>query len=336
MRGTCRNDPDRTDPGQYPLEVLAGHGILAATMGLLDLPVHAFDDDGRRRPGSWPEPASPPGLDLLLAHTPVTFVSAAQWRWEEGRVVPNRRLPTTNLALYMQGRGTAWIAGQALKAGPGVLIITPRGWAQRVAHDPGHPYQALSVHAQMPVFGGSDDLFAVLGAPCRLVMHPEADAPVTAAMAAMARLDACRPPGWADAARSHLVLLLHHLLDRHGRSFRPPRDLPTGPDAARLAPALAVIDDLLPAGPVRLPDLARAVGLGPVATRRLFLRLTGLPPNRYIQRRRIDRACRLLRAGGSLADIAAAVGCADATVLHRLFRRWTGTTPEAWRRRGAE
>lgn len=305
-------------------------------MAVERLPDRAFDATGRRRPGSWPTAAPPPGLDRLLAHTPLTFVSAAHWRWPEGRAIPNRRLPTTNLALYLRGRGREWVAGEAMRLGPRVLVITPRGWVQRVEHDPGRPFEALAVHAQMPAFGGGEDLFAVLGLPRRLVMDPAADAPVAAAMAAMASLDACRPPGWAEAARAHLTLLVHHLIARHGHRCRPPADLPSSHDAARIAPALALIDEALPGGAVPLGDLARAIGLGPVAARRLFHRVTGLSPNRYLQRCRVERACRLLREGQSLAEVASGTGCADPTVLHRLFRRWTGTTPEAWRRRGAE
>jgi AraC-like DNA-binding protein len=298
-----------------------------------DLPERQWDADGRRCATSWPSAPTLPGLDLVLAHTPIDFVSSAEWRWSEGHAVPNRRLPTTNLALYLAGAGTARIAGERHRIGPGSLVITPRGWPQQVAHDRGQPFHARSVHAQLPVFGGEDDLFAVLGAPVHVQVDVDgADRVVGHAFAEMARLDACRPPGWTSAVHAHLVLLIHHLISTHMAACRPPADLPAGAAALRLAPALRRIDDHLADGPIALADLAAAVGLGAVATRNLFLRLTGLPPNRYVQRQRVDRACRLLRTTAlPVAEIAAQVGCSDAPVLHRLFRRWTGTTPERWR-----
>lgn len=298
----------------------------------MDLPERYFDGDGRRLPGSWPPVPSWPGLEGILARTPITFVSAAQWRWREGHGVPNRRLPTTNLALYLAGEGTAWIGGAACPIATHTLIITPRGVPQRVRHAPGKPFRALSVHAQLPMFGGQADLFAVLGSPPRLELDPRRDAVLFQAMAEMARLDACRPAGWAALAQAHLVLLVHHLLSGFQSAFQPRGALPMAADAMRLEPVLQWIEQSLGDGALAVDDLARILGIGPVATRRLFHRCVGMSPNRFIQRCRIDRACRLLRvSSASIGEIARAVGCADGPVFHRLFRRWTGTTPERWR-----
>ncbi len=75
------------------------------------------------------------------------------------------------------------------------------------------------------------------------------------------------------------------------------------------------------------PTAVRGLGLWT-----LFHRATGLSPNRYLQSRRIALACRMLRQTDlSLTDIAMAIGVANARVLHRLFRSWTGTTPLCWR-----
>ena len=297
---------------------------------ITDLPKESFAANGQRRPESWPRPLQPTGLAHVLQHTPLRFVSAAQWRWREGTFIANRILPTTNLAYYLAGRGTVWVAGEAQRVEPGVLLITPRGWPQRVAHDPGHPFQALALHAQMPVFGGELDLPAALGLPLRLELEPKADAVVPIAMEELARLDACRPASWHSSAAAWLTVLVHHLVAR----FAPPSGpaLPASHDVARLAPVLAHIDEQLSGGPIPLADLARLLGLSPVACRRVFQRVTGRSPNRYIQARRVERAGGLLRQGQPIAQVAAAVGCADANVLHRLFRRWTGLTPEAWRR----
>ena len=46
-----------------------------------------------------------------------------------------------------------------------------------------------------------------------------------------------------------------------------------------------------------------------------------------------ERAVELLRRPGSaIAEVAFVLGFSDPTAFHRAFRRWTGVTPQAWRR----
>lgn len=45
------------------------------------------------------------------------------------------------------------------------------------------------------------------------------------------------------------------------------------------------------------------------------------------------KACALLEAGASIAEVTHLLGYAEPAAFHRAFRRWTGTTPEAYRAR---
>ncbi|TVR41551.1 MAG: AraC family transcriptional regulator [Planctomycetota bacterium] len=296
---------------------------------ICDVPNRSFAAAGQRLGESWPSWPKLPGLETVLAHTPLSVVSAAQWRWREGHHIPTRSLPTSNFALYLAGSGTVWLEGQPNPIRSGTLLITPRGWSQRVVHDPGHPYQALSLHAQMSVFGGERDLIDTLGLPRRIDLRTGQDEVLLLAMRSLAQLSAQRPPLWRSAADAWLTSMVMHLLQHYGDAAHN-QHLPTDRDIARLAPALAHIDACLVDGSIAVCELAAIVGLSEIATRRLFLRLTGLSPNRYIQSRRIARACQLLRDGQSMTAVAAAVGCSDASVFHRLFRRHTGITPGRW------
>lgn len=298
---------------------------------LCDVQERHHGPGGRRLPGTWGTPEMPPLAAALLERSPLRFVSAAQWWWRDGARIRSRCLPTTNLAYYFAGSGWVTLAGERLRVEPGIAILTPRGWPQAVVHDRGCPYRALSVHTQWPAFGGGgSDLAEVLGLPRRLVCDPRSDAVLVEAMTEMARLDADRPPGWLTLAQAWMTVLAHHLV-----ASRSPRTA-VGKNAMvamELAPALDYIEEALPGGVITVADLGRRLGLGPVATRQRFHRGTGLAPNRYIQRRRVDRACLLLRQDArSVAQVAAAVGCPDVSAFHRLFRRWTGTTPDGWRR----
>jgi AraC-like DNA-binding protein len=93
--------------------------------------------------------------------------------------------------------------------------------------------------------------------------------------------------------------------------------------------ARASIDDD-PTGLHSLGQLAEYAGISRFQALRGFARLTGLTPHSYVVQRRLDLARSLIRAGGALADVAAASGFADQSHLHRCFTRRYGLTPGAY------
>ncbi len=87
-------------------------------------------------------------------------------------------------------------------------------------------------------------------------------------------------------------------------------------------------------GPIRQKELAAAVQLSPGYFSRAFKQSFGMPPHAYVMRCRIERAkAALLTTATPLCEIALDCGLADQAHLSRLFRRLTGETPCAWRRR---
>lgn len=86
------------------------------------------------------------------------------------------------------------------------------------------------------------------------------------------------------------------------------------------------------AQPLTLGELAAETGLSPAYFCSLFASLTGLPPMRHLERRRIRRAQELLRHGTlPLVRIAGAVGYPDPYHFSRVFRRVTGSSPSRYR-----
>lgn len=79
--------------------------------------------------------------------------------------------------------------------------------------------------------------------------------------------------------------------------------------------------------PLTLDALAAVVGRSRFHFARLFKASTGETPHRHVVRRRVERARELLRAGGDIADVAAAVGFASQSHLHAHVRRAFGCTP---------
>jgi AraC family transcriptional regulator len=82
----------------------------------------------------------------------------------------------------------------------------------------------------------------------------------------------------------------------------------------------------------RTDELARVVGLSPSYFSRAFHRRFGLPVQRYVQKQRVAMAQGMLMTPAPLTDIALNCGLGDQSQLCRLFRRWVGQSPGAWRR----
>ena len=89
--------------------------------------------------------------------------------------------------------------------------------------------------------------------------------------------------------------------------------------------------------PIRNKDLAAVARLSEFHFNVAFRKSVGHSPHEYIIRRRIERAQGLmLSTEKTLSEIAAECGLADQSHFTRLFRRFVGESPAAWRRARAD
>jgi AraC-like DNA-binding protein len=123
---------------------------------------------------------------------------------------------------------------------------------------------------------------------------------------------------------------LRALIERSA-AVRPLRSPPSPRDDRALRLAYDYLRDRLEQN-VGLDELAVAAGIGKFRLIRLFRERTGLPPHAFQVAHRIRKARRLLEAGETIADVAAATGFADQSHLHRHFQRSLGLTPGEYRR----
>jgi AraC family transcriptional regulator len=85
-------------------------------------------------------------------------------------------------------------------------------------------------------------------------------------------------------------------------------------------------------GNISVQDLAATCGLSTSRFAHAFRSSTGMPPHRWLMRRRIERAKSMLgNRNEPLANIALACGFADQAHFNRAFRNATGATPRRWR-----
>jgi AraC-like DNA-binding protein len=124
--------------------------------------------------------------------------------------------------------------------------------------------------------------------------------------------------------RELLIGTFGRLFQRHGggggRIEPAPRDRAVLQNAVELMRARH-------AEKLRLEEVAVAVGLTTFQLIGLFKRSIGLTPHAHLTQIRLNAACRYLRRGVPIAQVAAAVGFYDQSALTNHFRRCYGITP---------
>jgi transcriptional regulator GlxA family with amidase domain len=89
------------------------------------------------------------------------------------------------------------------------------------------------------------------------------------------------------------------------------------------------------AEPLDVPTLARIAHVSEAHFIRTFRATFGETPNRYLQRRRVERAMFLLRSThSSVTEVCFAVGFGSLGTFSRTFREIVGEPPSVYRRRG--
>lgn len=86
------------------------------------------------------------------------------------------------------------------------------------------------------------------------------------------------------------------------------------------------------AGNVRLEDMAAAARMSVFHFSRTFRKATGTGPHRYLVQARVETVRTLLLAGDqSLAAIADETGFSDQSHMSKVFKKFTGISPKAYR-----
>jgi AraC-like DNA-binding protein len=130
----------------------------------------------------------------------------------------------------------------------------------------------------------------------------------------------------ALAFEEHLVESCVRLMGRHSSVPVTPR---------RAAKDVSAVRDLLADDPCQahsLSAMAAMSGLSKFQFLRRFKRDFGLPPHRWLQCQRAERARGLIRRGRSLPHAALDTGFADQSHMTRIFQRVYGYTPGHWQR----
>ncbi|WP_248449329.1 helix-turn-helix domain-containing protein [Sinorhizobium meliloti] len=140
---------------------------------------------------------------------------------------------------------------------------------------------------------------------------------------------------WEDASDrlaldSACQLVIYQMIKRHG--FQPPTPTLQGGLATAVRRRIVDYVEAHLDQPLVLDQLAGEAKLSTFHFARMFRVSFGMPPHRYVDQRRIHRACHLLRdPATTLSAIALSCGYSSQSHFNRAFKAKTGVTPGEWR-----
>jgi AraC family transcriptional regulator len=140
-------------------------------------------------------------------------------------------------------------------------------------------------------------------------------------------------PGGRIYLESGFEFIAHHLIHRYSNLARPPPQIFGGLSSRRLRLVLDYIDDTLDQSP-KLRELAALAGVSVRHFERAFRQSTGLAPHAYIMERRLRMARELLidQPNLPIERIRLRLGFSSSSHFSSAFRRWTGLTPQNFRK----
>jgi AraC-like DNA-binding protein len=238
--------------------------------------------------------AGDPGEEVFLRPTMI-FTSAGRWQ-----------------VASAAGRGVA---------SPAAVVLGNPGQAYRCRHDHGFTDRNLVLE------------FRQDGRPFPSWLTPVDD--TVHRLLRQLRRALARPAVDQLAAESAAVQLRAHATEPRPAPARERPEAFPDPDAA--GPIAAVrehIERHLSDPGLSLATLAGVAGWSPDHLIRAFRAATGQSPHRWLLQRRLDEACRLLDLGEhSVTDICWLAGFGSLSHFVTTFRRETGVSPGAYRRR---
>lgn len=282
----------------------------------------------------FPESASISQLDFneLLNAITIEAVSATEWRWRPDWKVGPRVIHDSMWFYFEEGSGVYHYGedDRKVRFAPGSLILIAPDVKHTIEQDKNAESHVVAVHFHARVYGAID-MLSMLGFPA--VVHGCKDSLFAHASHRLAREFALKSPGWHVAMNADLLSVLFSLIRSQSPYFQPLLPLTAVAEMPRFLPVFRHIERNLHRPEYSVLEMASEAHLSEVQFRKIFLRITGSSPLRFVQRRRIERACSLLlTTTDSISQISEVSGFSEPGFFHRVFKQATGITPRAYRK----
>ena len=275
---------------------------------------------------------SPAQLDSWLSAVKVRAVSALEWEWSRHWTIEARTLGDSMYFWFEKGSGRAWFGepSNVVRFQKGDMLLIPQGVEHAIEGTAAEEPHVFAVHFYANLYGGID-LLKMIGFP--LVMPARQSSPYKRVSERLVREYAVKAPGWASVMSSEINSLLIHMIRTEASIFRPLASIGFESELPRLLPVLDWIDRHLSSSEITVGDMAERIYLSETHFRRLFHKVLGTSPVQFVRKRRIERACVLLRSTDSpIKQIAYECGFAEEAFFSRVFHRLVGNSPAAYRK----
>jgi AraC-like DNA-binding protein len=266
-------------------------------------------------------------FDRLLPHLNIEAVSAAWFECSKRWSLKPRRINDSYWTRIISGRGRLRLGDENAEysVGPGNFILFPQYSLHSLQPEPGTEMAMINVHFHARLYGILDmTAYCNLGGiyrDCELFDFNSREA---------AREYTLKPAGWRNSLAARIELVLIDLARKRGAL---PETAGKTSQMLRLQPLLNLIDSRLDKPDFGVTEIASEIGVSEVYLRVLFRRRLGVSPVKYLRRRRIGRACSLLKETAlPIRLIAAECGFREVQFFHRVFRDITGVTPGNYRK----
>jgi len=267
--------------------------------------------------------------DRLFQAIGVEAISAMEWRWLENWRVGPRVVNDSMWFWFESGNGSGWTVNSKnrfrYKAGDAILI--PQGVEHFLDQDKGATAHVYAVHFNVHLFSVMNPL-TFLGVPILIRGSDYHD--LGSVSKRLSREYARKAPGWRTLMNLEISTAILSILRTHGDLLNPQQNSLI--DLPRFLSVFEQIEQHLSDPGYAVAEMAKCASLSEVQFRKLFRQITRSSPIRYLQKRRIERACMLLRTSeDSIQDISRLCGFSGIHFFYRIFRMWTKMTPSQYR-----
>lgn len=265
-------------------------------------------------------------LEHLFSHLVVNPISATHYLCTpEWRVLP-RILQNSHWTLLIHGHGIITIGDNIFRAEPGDLIFFPEGIRHSFDHTGEEDCEMINVHFHAKIYG----LMDILRLQKTAGVFRDSSGLSSKISVELARIFALKPPCYnlfmTQMIKSLLLCFMYHVQNISPNKITDFKQL------QRLFPALEMIEQRLGDPDLKQSNLADKLRISEVYLRKMFNALFGESLVKFINHRRIELACKLLRESDlPIKTVAADVGFRDVQFFYRVFARVTNMTPASYR-----
>jgi AraC family transcriptional regulator len=210
---------------------------------------------------------------------------------------------------------------------PGAVLLGNNGWCFECGHAHGRGDRCISLNVREEQFG---EIAAGSASSSRFRFSVPSLPPSSEALPVVSHMEALSRTGSSLRSDELALRIIERIITAMAGDRRAPT-APTAREAKRVVEAIRLAETDV-ARPVALDEMAAAAAMSKYHFLRVFRRLTGMTPHRYLISARLRRAAVALASSRRpVLQIALDAGFGDLSTFNKTFRAAFGLTPTQYR-----